>query len=68
VLSQLADYDIVSYAATFGARGHRVATLEEFGAVLADALTRPGPTLIDVPVDYSHNTDLAAHLHDDVFE
>lgn len=65
---QLADYDIASYAASFGASGHRVATLEEFVAVLVDALAQPGPTLIDVPVDYSRNTELAAHLHDDVFE
>ncbi|OBH07062.1 MULTISPECIES: acetolactate synthase AlsS [unclassified Mycobacterium] len=65
---QLADYDIVSYAAAFGARGYRVKTLEEFGATLRGALAEEGPSLIDVPVDYSRNTDLAAHLHDDPFE
>lgn len=65
---QLADYDIVSYAEAFGAHGYRVETLEQFTTVLAEALDQDGPTLIDVPVDYSRNTDLAAHLHDDVFE
>ncbi|OBA70100.1 acetolactate synthase [Mycobacterium sp. 1554424.7] len=65
---QLADYDIVSYAAAFGARGYRVNSLDEFGATLRQALAEEGPTLIDVPVDYSRNTDLAAHLHDDPFE
>lgn len=65
---RLGDYDIVSYAAAFGARGYRVTSLEEFGAVLEQALAEDGPTLIDVPVDYSRNTELAAHLHDDVFE
>jgi acetolactate synthase I/II/III large subunit len=65
---QLADYDIVSYAAAFGARGYRVKTLDEFGTTLRQALAEPGPSLIDVPVDYSRNTDLAAHLHDDPFE
>jgi acetolactate synthase-1/2/3 large subunit len=65
---QLGDYDIVSYAAAFGAHGYRVSTLEEFGTTLRRALAEDGPSVIDVPVDYSHNVDLAAHLHDDPFE
>ena len=65
---QLADYDIVSYAAAFGARGYRVKTLDEFSATLRQALAEDGPSLIDVPVDYSRNTDLAGQLHDDPFE
>jgi acetolactate synthase-1/2/3 large subunit len=65
---QLGDYDIVSYAAAFGARGHGVKTLDEFSATLRQALAEEGPSLIDVPVDYSRNTDLAEHLHDDPFE
>jgi len=65
---QLADYDIVSYAAAFGARGYRVKTLDEFISTVRQALAEEGPSLIDVPVDYSRNTDLAAHLHDDSFE
>jgi acetolactate synthase I/II/III large subunit len=64
----LGDYDIVSYAAAFGARGYRVQTLDEFSTTLRQALAKQGPTLIDVPVDYSRNTDLAAHLHNDRFE
>jgi acetolactate synthase I/II/III large subunit len=65
---QLADYDIVSYAAAFGAHGYRVKTLDEFTATLRHALAEDGPSLIDVPVDYSRNTLLAGHLHDDPFE
>jgi acetolactate synthase I/II/III large subunit len=65
---QLGDYDIVSYAAAFGAHGYRVKTLEEFGDTLRMALDEAGPSIIDVPIDYSHNIDLAAHLHDDQFE
>jgi acetolactate synthase-1/2/3 large subunit len=65
---QLGDYDIVSYAAAFGARGYRVKSLEEFGSTLREALAEEGPSLIDVPVDYSRNVDLAADLHDDTFE
>ena len=65
---QLGDYDIVSYAKAFGARGYRVEALEEFEVVLKQALFEDGPSLIDVPVDYSHNTDLGAQLHDGAFE
>jgi acetolactate synthase-1/2/3 large subunit len=65
---QLGDYDIVSYAAAFGAHGHRVNTLDEFSAAVRQALAEKGPSLIDVPVDYSRNTDLAENLHDDSFE
>jgi acetolactate synthase I/II/III large subunit len=65
---QLGDYDIASYAAAFGAHGHRVDSLDEFGSTLRRALAEDGVSLIDVPVDYSRNTELAAHLHDDAFE
>jgi acetolactate synthase-1/2/3 large subunit len=65
---QLGDYDIVSYAAAFGARGYRVKTLDEFSATLRQALAEDGVSLIDVPVDYSRNAELAAHLHKDSFE
>jgi acetolactate synthase-1/2/3 large subunit len=65
---QLGDYDIVSYAAAFGANGYRVTSLDEFSATLRQALAEDGPSLIDVPVDYSHNVDLAEELHDDPFE
>jgi acetolactate synthase-1/2/3 large subunit len=61
---QLGDYDIVSYAEAFGAQGYRVDTLEEFATVLKQALSEDGPSLIDVPVDYSHNTDLGTHIHE----
>jgi acetolactate synthase-1/2/3 large subunit len=65
---QLADYDVVSYAAAFGSHGQRVATLDEFGTALCGALAADGPSIIDVPVDYRRNTDLAAHLHADAFQ
>jgi acetolactate synthase-1/2/3 large subunit len=61
---QLGGYDILAYAAAFGARGYRVDTLEEFATVLKQALSEDGPSLIDVPVDYSHNTDLGTHIYE----
>ncbi|WP_061296314.1 acetolactate synthase AlsS [Herbidospora cretacea] len=70
---RLGDYDIVQYAGAFGARGIRVTTMEAFETELRQALSRetlpmPGVTVIDVDVDYSHNTDLFAQLHEGVLE
>ena len=31
-----------------------------------EAIDLDGPVLIDIPVDYSHNTDLGKQLHPDV--
>ncbi|MFC5001548.1 acetolactate synthase AlsS [Dactylosporangium cerinum] len=64
----LGDYDIVRYAGAFGARGYRVSTEQEFTTALRQALDEGGPSIIDVPVDYSNNTGLAAELHADLFE
>jgi acetolactate synthase-1/2/3 large subunit len=63
----LGNYEIVSYAESFGAHGYQVRTPEEFVPTLKQALTEPGPSLIDVPVDYSHNTELFAQLHEGSF-
>jgi acetolactate synthase I/II/III large subunit len=64
---QLGSYDTVSYAAAFGAHGYRVDSMAEFVSTLEIALTEPGVSIIDVPVDYSRNIDLAQQLHDDAF-
>jgi acetolactate synthase I/II/III large subunit len=65
---QLGDYDIVHYAAAFGAKGIRVSGITEFESALKQSLTEPGITIIDVQVDYSRNTELFAELHKDVVE
>ncbi|MFD8077306.1 acetolactate synthase AlsS [Streptomyces sp. NPDC059718] len=69
----LGDYDIAQYAGAFGAHGYRVETEEQFAKVLGEALSRearvqPGVTIIDVPVDYTRNTELFAELHEGVLE
>lgn len=64
---QLGDYDVEHFAAAFGARGYRVSSMDEFSSVLQKAMDQRGPTIIDVPVDYRHNVDLAAQLPDDPF-
>ena len=65
---ELGDYDIPSYAKAFGAHGYRVHDEAEFIETLRQSLAEPGPSIIDVPVDYSHNTDLFAALPEDAFE
>jgi acetolactate synthase I/II/III large subunit len=70
---KLGDYDIAAYAAAFGAKGIRVTTMDTFESALRaspdrETLDEPGITIIDVPVDYTRNTDLFAQLHDGVLE
>jgi acetolactate synthase I/II/III large subunit len=65
---QLGDYDITQYAAAFGAKGIRVKSMVEFEYALKKSLNDAGITIIDVPVDYSRNTELFAQLHDGVLE
>jgi len=64
---QLGSYDTVSYAAAFAAHGHRANSMAEFVSTLETALAEPGVSIIDAPVDYSHNSDLGQLLHDDAF-
>ena len=65
--TQLGPYDTSSYAAAFGAHGYRVNSMAEFVSTLETALAEPGVSIIDVPVDYSHNIELGQQLHDDAF-
>ena len=65
---QLGDYDIAQYAGAFGAKGIRVSSMDEFQSVFERSLNESGVTLIDVPVDYSRNTELFAHLHHGVLD
>ncbi|OED37286.1 acetolactate synthase [Chromatiales bacterium (ex Bugula neritina AB1)] len=47
--------DLVGYANSFGAIGHRPESLDEFGKVLETALNSKGVHVIDLAVDYSLN-------------
>lgn len=53
--------DFVKYAESFGAKGYRVDSKENFQATLKQALVDAdqGPVLIDIPIDYKDNTALA---------
>jgi acetolactate synthase-1/2/3 large subunit len=54
--------DNVRFAEATGARGFAVERAEDFLPVLRKAMTLPGPVVIDVPVDYSHNKALGAQV------
>lgn len=58
--------DKVKYAEAFGATGFRINHADEFLPTLRRAMEIPGPVLIDIPVDYSHNTALGQGMHADV--
>jgi acetolactate synthase I/II/III large subunit len=66
--TDLGTIDFVAFARSFGATGMRVTTTEELRAVLESALATPGPVIVEIPVDYSHNSDLFATVHDDVLD
>ncbi len=54
--------DFVALAGAFGVKGYHVGSARELGPVLADALTQPGTSIVDVPVDYAENAKLTARL------
>ncbi|MCC4357424.1 acetolactate synthase AlsS [Limosilactobacillus reuteri] len=56
--------DIVKYAESFGATGLRVNKPADLTKVLSRAFNIDGPVVVDVPVDYSNNKELAANLID----
>ena len=58
------EVDLVKFAESFGATGLRVDKPENLNSVMKKAFSIQGPVVVDVPVDYSHNQQLAAHLID----
>ncbi|AUG29055.1 MULTISPECIES: acetolactate synthase AlsS [Microbacterium] len=52
---ELGAYDVVAFAESFGAHGHRVTRVEDLVPTIVAALAEPGPSVIDVPVDYRDN-------------
>ena len=47
--------DFVTYAESYGAKGHRVTRTEDLQPTLEHALAEGGVHLVEVPVDYSEN-------------
>lgn len=59
----LGNPDFVAYARSYGVRGHRPSSADDFATVLRAALDTPGIDLIDVPVDYTDDDRL---INDDL--
>ena len=51
----LGNPDFVKYAESYGATGHRPASVEEFEKTLEECVNTKGVHLIDLAVDYSLN-------------
>ena len=59
--------DFVKYAESFGAKGLRATSKEEFDQLFKQALKEDGPVLIDVPVDYKDSKILGETILPDEF-
>lgn len=53
--------DFVAYAGSYGAEGHRIASIEELAPTLERCLGAGGVHVIDCPVDYSENDRILHH-------
>ncbi|MGP7817266.1 acetolactate synthase AlsS [Niallia sp. 01092] len=60
--------DLVKYAESFGATGLRVDSPDQLSEVLKKGLEQEGPVIIDIPIDYSDNKDLASQKWPKQFE
>lgn len=54
--------DFVTFAKSFGANGFRVESTQDLIPMLENAKKADGPSVIDVPVDYTENLKLTKHL------
>ncbi len=54
--------DLVAYARSFGIEGFRVESAGELRGTLERALAVPGPSLVEVPIDYRENLRLTERL------
>ncbi|CAK8054007.1 acetolactate synthase AlsS [Eupransor demetentiae] len=59
---QFGPIDVVKFADSCGAAGFRVESSDQLGEVFDQAFAHKGVSVIDVPVDYSHNTELASQI------
>jgi acetolactate synthase I/II/III large subunit len=54
--------DFVAYAQSFGLAGFRPATADDLYPTLMRALETPGPSVVEVPIDYRENLRLTQRL------
>jgi len=49
----------------FGCKGYRIASADQLGPILREALQQTLPVLIDIPIDYSQNLKLMQDVYQD---
>ncbi len=54
--------DFAALAQAFGAKGYHVGSAGELAPILREAFALPGPSIDDVPIDYSENEKLTERL------
>jgi acetolactate synthase-1/2/3 large subunit len=64
---ELGEYNVVGFAEALGCKGYRIASADQLGPVLREALQQTLPVLIDIPIDDSQNLRLIQDLHRDFF-
>jgi len=57
--------DNVKFAESMGAVGFRIHSPDKIGSTLRKAMEIPGPVIIEIPVDYSHNRELGQRLRNE---
>ena len=63
----LGGVDFVKFAESFDAKGWKVGRVGDLEAVMKTALAHTGVAVVEIPIDYSRNADLMAHvISDDV--
>jgi acetolactate synthase-1/2/3 large subunit len=62
---ELGAYNVLAFAEAFACKGYRIATADQLGPVLREALQQTLPLLIDIPIDYSQNLKLMQDVHQD---
>ena len=58
----LGGVDFVKFAEAFGAKGFRVEKAEDLERVAKEALAYKGVSIVDVPIDYSHVSELMGNI------
>ena len=59
--------DTVKHAESYGALGLKVTSPQDLESVMKKALAAVGPVVVEIPIDYSENVDIAKALQPGIF-
>ena len=59
--------DTVKHAESYGALGLKVTSAQDLESVMKKALAAVGPVVVEIPIDYSENVDIAKALQPGIF-